>query len=566
VQFPRHVQAAVPSQLSAHAVAPEQFTEQTEAPLQLTPQSVASPQLTLHGELSLHVTAQARASSQFTWQSPPLHVLPHDATSAHCVSQLVALHAQASPVQMQIPPEQSTSGSGPQPATPKAKVTKISARMAPSTERPVRRFTHARITVVHLRLRNAAALDPLAVPLPHGTIVVTRVDRALGEKRIPAGAIGRVVSIDADGVTVRFVGTGDATYARTEVVPRKLGERRFALARAANWETLSDCAVLESTVGSRAWNLAGDESDEDRRGLFALPLPWTAGLAEPPTDLTTPNGSTTLWEVRKGLKQALRADPNTLEMLFVPTARALDEIGEWILAERDAFPSADVYGSFGRYALAQLDRLSQSMRLAEHRHLVLEWLRAEPTLDLDAVAARLAAASSVEARTPADATHRAKEWIKQLYRSLHDQGVLPASDFASLGVLARDGAAALALPRELRPKNAYNLLRLLATAIGWLRSGEPRFAVEGTFRERLFAIKRGEVPLSEVLAEAETLAARLEEARLATTLPPHPDLDRVDRLLRRIGQELARRWIEQAPGPFGRDAPPPPPLEWKKEP
>jgi hypothetical protein len=45
--------------------------------------------------------------------------------------------------------------------------------------------------------------------------------------------------------------------------------------------------------------------------------------------------------------QAVRADPNTLELLFVPTARAVDPIGEWLLEARDAFVSADLFGSFG---------------------------------------------------------------------------------------------------------------------------------------------------------------------------------------------------------------------------
>ena len=45
-----------------------------------------------------------------------------------------------------------------------------------------------------LRLRNLEQLDARAVPLPHGTEVVTRVDRIVGERRIPQGTVGRVAS------------------------------------------------------------------------------------------------------------------------------------------------------------------------------------------------------------------------------------------------------------------------------------------------------------------------------------------------------------------------------------
>ena len=60
----------------------------------------------------------------------------------------------------------------------------------------------------------------------------------------------------------------------------------------------------------------------------------------------------------------------------------------------------------------------------------------------------------------ADAVNRAKQYVKQLYRSLADQGLLEANEFAALVSFARDKAADFDLPRELRPKNAYNLIRL----------------------------------------------------------------------------------------------------------
>ncbi len=69
-------------------------------------------------------------------------------------------------------------------------------------------------------------------------------------------------------------------------------------------------------------------------------------------------------------------------------------------------------------------KLARSARLAEHRGLVLDWLKEDPAPNLDAVARRLAAISPRPAQTPADAVLAAKEYVKQLYRSLHDQGLL----------------------------------------------------------------------------------------------------------------------------------------------
>ena len=392
--------------------------------------------------------------------------------------------------------------------------------------------------------------------------MITGVDRSAGERVVAQGAIGRVVGGAGDQIDVAIVGVGTLRFARGELTPRRAGQAAYAVRREATWTALAPCVVLDATVGSRAWGLADEGSDVDRRGVFALPLAWTTGLVAPPQDRVSADGSATYWSVAKAVRQALRADPNTLEMLFVRGATATDEIGAWLLEAREAFVSVEIHGSFGRYAIAQLRRLAQSQRLAEHRATLLAWLRDDPALTLDAVAARLADASGRAAPSRADAVHQAKEYVKQLYRSLADQGLLPSSDFVALATFARERAHAFDLPRELRPKNAYNLVRLLAAATGWLATGAPELETRGALRARLLDIKLGKVPLQDVLAEAEALALEHDAPRAATKLPARPDVARADALLRRVGEELARRHVEGANGPFGRDAPPPPPVIW----
>ena len=68
---------------------------------------------------------------------------------------------------------------------------------------------------------------------------------------------------------------------------------------------------------------------------------------------------------------------------------------------------------------------------------------------------------------------------------MFDQGLIEAAELRALATFARDAAKKLEQPRELRPKNAYNLLRLIATAARWLREGVPTFEVEGDLRARL---------------------------------------------------------------------------------
>jgi hypothetical protein len=60
------------------------------------------------------------------------------------------------------------------------------------------------------------------------------------------------------------------------------------------------------------------------------------------------------------------------------------------------------------------------------------------------------------------------------------------------------------------------------------------------------------------------MAPDLERARDESRLPKRPDVARADALLRRIGEELAGRWVEQAPGPWGAAAPSPPEVAWSE--
>jgi RNA repair pathway DNA polymerase beta family len=401
-----------------------------------------------------------------------------------------------------------------------------------------------------LRLGGLADLDAQTVPLPAGTDVVTRVDR----DGVPKGAFGRVGVFTGDSVEVMFIDGRTARYVRSEIVPRKLGVVRYALRRAAAWEALRPCVVLETVVGSRAWGLSDEQSDEDRRGVFVLPFAWTTGLVDPPLDLLSEDGTHAHWEVGKAVRQALRADPNTLEMLFA-TPAVHDPMGEALVAHRMAFVSREIYGSFGRYALSQLDRLEHNQRLAAHRELVIGWLRDEPALSLDAAAERLVDAARVVAPTRKDAIARARDYLKQLYRSLYDQGLLATNEWSALRTVA---AQAFELPRDLRPKNAYNLIRLLDSAIRWLGGEPPDVRASDALRPTLLSIKRGEVATDDVMALARELTPKLEAARQTSPLPEHADLATAEAILRSARSEAARRALAGVPGPFGRDAPAPP--------
>jgi hypothetical protein len=240
----------------------------------------------------------------------------------------------------------------------------------------------------------------------------------------------------------------------------------------------------------------------------------------------------------------------------------VDPIAAPLVAMRTGFLSQEIYGSFGRYALSQLDRLEHNQRLADHRAIVISWLRDNPTLGIDSAAERLADVAHVEAPTRRDAVLRARDYLKQLYRSMYDQGHIAANDWVSLRVAAKHE---LPVPRDLRPKNAYNLVRLLDLAIRWLSGGPPDVRATEALKPTLLAIKGGELAMGEVMRIAKEMTPKLEEARAKSPLPLRGDVATADRVLHDVRAEAARRWVTLAQGPWGEQATEPPPARYTND-
>jgi predicted nucleotidyltransferase len=81
-------------------------------------------------------------------------------------------------------------------------------------------------------------------------------------------------------------------------------------------------------------------------------------------------------------------------------------------------------------------------------------------------------------------------------------------------------------------KHVMHLLRLLAAGVDVLATGEVPVDV-GPLRERLLAVRRGEVAWAEIEAWRQDLHARFTAAAATTRLPERPDYQRVDAFLRR---------------------------------
>ncbi|UYQ61353.1 nucleotidyltransferase domain-containing protein [Streptomyces peucetius] len=123
-----------------------------------------------------------------------------------------------------------------------------------------------------------------------------------------------------------------------------------------------DHTVYSCVMGSRAFGLATDDSDTDRRGVFLAPTPLFWGFEKPPTHIEGPAQEQFSWELERFLELALRANPNILECLHSPLVEHVDDTGRELLALRDACLSRRVHETFVRYAAGQRRKLEADVR------------------------------------------------------------------------------------------------------------------------------------------------------------------------------------------------------------
>ncbi|MER7205348.1 nucleotidyltransferase [Streptomyces sp. CB01635] len=127
-------------------------------------------------------------------------------------------------------------------------------------------------------------------------------------------------------------------------------------------DLVRDHTIYSCVMGSRAFGLATDGSDTDRRGVFVAPTPMFWRFEKPPTHVDGPADEQFSWELERFCELALRANPNILECLHSPLVEHVTDTGRELLDLREAFLSQQVHATFTGYALGQRKKLDADVR------------------------------------------------------------------------------------------------------------------------------------------------------------------------------------------------------------
>src|SRR5208283_1719813 len=179
--------------------------------------------------------------------------------------------------------------------------------------------------------------------IPPGTQVVLKVAKTLsdGQQFKPAGSVGVVLESPPDNrqpYVVRFT-DGAVVHAPFDELALRRREVEDELGETP--DDFRPWIIYRCQVGSKAFGLAAEDSDDDLRGIYLPParLHWSLRRLPEQIEFKAEERDEVYWELEKYLRLALKANPNVLETLWTNLVRLADETAQELRAMRQAFLS-----------------------------------------------------------------------------------------------------------------------------------------------------------------------------------------------------------------------------------
>lgn len=183
----------------------------------------------------------------------------------------------------------------------------------------------------------------------------------------PSGAVGVIIRAPKDlqhDYRVKFGDCVEAAIDPGNLTPLALykegqiGDDTINASR----HNLFNHVIFRCVIGSRAYGLADDASDVDRRGFYLPPAELHWSLYGVPEQIENDATQEAYWEVQKFLILALKANPNVLECLYTPLVETTSELVDELLAMRSIFLSKLVYQTYNGYVMSQFKKMQADLR------------------------------------------------------------------------------------------------------------------------------------------------------------------------------------------------------------
>jgi hypothetical protein len=281
--------------------------------------------------------------------------------------------------------------------------------------------------------------------------------------------------------------------------------------------------IMVCYAGSHLYGLNTPESDIDIRGVCYSPASALLGLtgfeqwhpgsieaiAWSKTQLGVESSDIQIFALNKFFSLCLQANPNILEMLFVPDSLLLCGSIEWgaIVDRRDMFLSTKAIHTFAGYAYSQL------IRIRNHKR----WLD-KPPIKPDPAAFGL---------TTED--NGAQVWSSVNLKNKYENLLADWQAYSEWRSNRNPARAALEEKFGIDTKFAGHVVRLVREGEELLTTGYITLPLPPIVREEINAVKNGEVPYEDIVKLAEGIKDKL--LAISSSLPRTPNFTKAEQML-----------------------------------
>lgn len=338
-----------------------------------------------------------------------------------------------------------------------------------------------------------------------------------------------------------------------------------------------DRILFSAIVGSHAYGLATADSDVDMRGIYMVPAFEYLSLMGIQHQVSDSRNDTVYYTLRRFLELASQANPNVLELLFMPTdcIKIQTPWMNMILNHRHGFMTSQCVDTHIGYANTQIKKARgqnkwvnnpqpEAIPLKEDFCWVILNVRPD---QMNQGSYPMRPVSLRQASINLDEYHcAAVEHGTSLYRLYHygskAKGVfrngmlvcesIPKSDewryFSGVLIFNEDGWRRAKKDHEnywqwrknrnekrwekqetgmmdYDAKNMMHTIRLLLSGEHILTHGEPRVRFAGKDNELLLSIRQGKLGYDEILALAESIISHCHQLKIGSNLPPKSNLN-----------------------------------------
>jgi uncharacterized protein len=347
--------------------------------------------------------------------------------------------------------------------------------------------------------------------------------------------------------------------------------------------------LFECIAGSRAYGTTTSTSDEDIRGIFGVPAGAYLGLVRPADQVGDERGNVVYYSLRRVIELLAQANPNILELLFMPEDCVLKTSSEMrmLIEHSHLFVSKQCADTHAGYAMSQIKKARGQNKWVNNPKPV------EPPRKEDfCFVVPWSGSSSTPARPISlsasgwklEEYHAARlEHARDTYRLYHygdkARGVFRGDVLACESIPQADEAARFAgllLYNEVAwkqalvehrnywtwrrerndarwqqqergeldfdAKNMMHTVRLLLSGRSLMEFGKPIVRFEGEQLALLMSIREGRRTFDEIMTIAQDILADCERLKASADLPETCDLAQAGTLL----QAITHAW-EMAP-------------------